>query len=802
MKRTIFLYIFLVLSIPAHAQILVVRDNVTHQPLELVHIYSMNSRAFAITDVRGRADLLDFTEVDTIRVEMIGYQSITISYSELQARRFILYLSETPILMNPVVVTTTRWQQENRNVPNKTVAIRPAQMHMHHPQTAADLLELSGEVYIQKSQLGGGSPMIRGFAANRVLIVIDGVRMNTAIFRSGNLQNVISVDPFALEKTEIVFGPGSTVYGSDAIGGVMGFYTLEPKLSSDKRYFVKGNATVRTSSADLEKTGHVDVNIGTRKWAFITSASYADFDDLTMGSDGPDDYLRKHYIVRKDGRDSVVANPDPREQVPTGYHLASLMQKIRFKPDEKWDFTHALHYSTSSDIPRYDRLIEYRDDRLRDAEWYYGPQQWLMNALNIQHTSQTNLYDNVRLTLAQQFFEESRHNRNYGATDRNHRTETVRMISANLDVEKSFSRAHRLFYGSEIILNSVASKADRENIETRDRQPISTRYPDGATWNSYAIYLNFLYYATHTVTFQIGSRYNQIRMDADFDTTFYPFEFTSANLNTGALTGSMGMVYHPNKDWEISLNASTGFRAPNVDDMSKVFDSEPGSVIVPNPGLKPEYAYNADFSVAKLFGDVAKVTLSNFYMMLDRALVRRNFTLNGCDSIFYDGTASQVQAIQNAAQANVWGTQVGIEIKFPARFSMMSRFNYQHGEEELDDGSTAPLRHAGPWFGSTHLTYSRERFKVDLYGIYNGEVSFVDLAPSEANKPHLYARDKDGNPYSPGWHTVNLKVMYQITDFLMMSLGTENFADKRYRCYSSGISAPGRNFILALKATF
>jgi hemoglobin/transferrin/lactoferrin receptor protein len=182
--------------------------------------------------------------------------------------------------------------------------------------------------------------------------------------------------------------------------------------------------------------------------------------------------------------------------------------------------------------------------------------------------------------------------------------------------------------------------------------------------------------------------------------------------------------------------------------------------------------------------------------------VRRNFALNGQDSIVYDGALSQVQAIQNAASAHVYGIQAGIELKLPAGLTLSSRFNLQKGQEELDDGSTAPLRHAGPWFGATHLIYRRDRLKADFYGVYNGEVSYEDLATEEQGKPHIYAIDAKGDPYSPGWYTLNLKVQYQLADLLMLSAGVENITDQRYRPYSSGIVAPGRNFIAAVKTSF
>lgn len=802
MKKSVHLWLLLAFAVSANAQVLIVKDKITHEPLELVNVYSEQPRASDVTDSEGRADLSGFKGADSIRVELIGYQPVVSSYQYLEKNQFKLFLVEMPILMNHVVVSANRWEQQASDVPNKITAIKPAELLIQNPQTAADLLGTSGEVFIQKSQLGGGSPMIRGFATNRVLIAVDGVRMNNAIFRSGNLQNVISLDPFAMERTEVVFGPGSVIYGSDAIGGVMSFHTLSPRFSSGEAPLITGSASARNSSSSFEKTGHFDVNIGLEKWAFVTSGTYTDFDDLQMGSNGPDEYLRSQYAVRINGRDSAVTNPDPEEQVFSGYNQLNFMQKFRFRPDYAWDVNYALHYSKSSDVPRYDRLIEYRGDQLRSAEWYYGPQKWMMNSLNVQHTKNSAFYHQARLTLAYQNFEESRHDRSFGSSSLRHRTETVDVFSANLDFEKTLQEKHAVFYGAEIVLNKVGSVGEEEDIETGEVQPTSSRYPDDATWNSYAAYLNYRFSASSNVTLQSGLRYNQVTLDAEFDTTFFPFPFTTASLNTGALTGSAGMVYRPEASWELSLNFSTGFRAPNVDDIGKVFDSEPGSVVVPNPDLQPEYAYNAEVGVAKAFGGKVKVDVAGYYTLLDDALVRQDFTLNGQDSVLYDGTLSRVQAIRNAAEAHVVGIQAGVDIQLPDGFAISSRFNYQDGEEELDDGSTAPLRHAGPWFGATHLTYTRDRLKLDFYGIYNGEIAYKDLAPSERDKPHLYAIDDNGNPYSPGWYTLNLKAIYRLTELLTLSAGVENLTDQRYRPYSSGIVAPGRNFIASLRATF
>jgi hemoglobin/transferrin/lactoferrin receptor protein len=161
-----------------------------------------------------------------------------------------------------------------------------------------------------------------------------------------------------------------------------------------------------------------------------------------------------------------------------------------------------------------------------------------------------------------------------------------------------------------------------------------------------------------------------------------------------------------------------------------------------------------------------------------------------------------VQAIQNAARAHVYGIHAGIEIKLPYGMEILSRFNFQKGEEELDDGSTAPLRHAAPWFGDVHLTCSRHRFQADLYAIINGEIAYEDLATEERGKDYMYAVDGHGNPYSPGWYTLNLKASYQLSQLLELGAGVENITDQRHRPYSSGLTAPARNFIASLHLAY
>ncbi|MCL4278914.1 MAG: TonB-dependent receptor, partial [Ignavibacteriaceae bacterium] len=459
----------------------------------------------------------------------------------------------------------------------------------------------------------------------------------------------------------------------------------------------------------------------------------------------------------------------------------------------------AFHYSTTSDYPRYDRLLRPRGNTLRSAEWYYGPQKWMMNNLMITNFSGNSIYDLSKLIVAYQNFEESRHDRNLNNDDRTNNTEKVNAFSANLDMIKEINENSNLFYGVEIVLNKVESTGNSENIVTGEITPGPSRYPDGSTWNSYGAYLTYKNKFSPQYIFQAGLRYNYVTLDATFDTTFYPFPFTKAEERNGALTGNAGLVWHPQSDWQINLNLASGFRSPNIDDIGKVFDSEPGSVVIPNPDIEPEYAYNIELGLTKIFSNLAEFSAVGYYTYLDNALVRRDFTLNGMDSIMYNGEMSQVQAIQNAAFATIYGVELGLNLNFLENFNLRSSFSYQKGEEEDDAGNKVPLRHAAPWFGKTEFIFMMNRLEANLYMVYNGEIKNEDLAPSEQEKDYIYAMDESGNPYQPSWYTLNLKISYQLLDNFELYLGVENITDQRYRPYSSGISAAGRNFIGSLR---
>lgn len=760
---------------------------------------------YETTDKNGNVSLDKFSRSDTLTIKQYGFKEEKLPKSKLKNTLILLYDNE---LLDEVVISASKFSQKFREVPKKVTQINRSMIEFTNPMTSADLLERGGYVYIQKSQLGGGSPMIRGLSTNRLVLSVDGVRLNNAIFRSGNIHNVISISPMNIENTEVIMGSASVLYGSDAIGGVMNFYTKKAKLSNDSNPNIQININSRYSSASNEKMYHIDFNYGLEKIAFLSSFSKSDFDDLTMGIHGPSDYLRPNYVTQNSaGDDVLVTNSKPRVQRNTGYSQTNFMQKILYEPNEDLSIDIGIHFSKTGNIPRYDRLIRTNENEgLYYSEWYYGPQEWLL--INSQLTfipKETKFYDELKFGSSFQRFSESRNSRRFSDSFLKSREEELDIFSLNLDFFKKISENSNITYGLEMIENKVGSFAKSINISDLSETPISTRYPDNSSLNSLGLYVNYKTKIIEDVFFQSGVRYSStvLKSDLSQNNSYYDFMYENTTLENGAFVGGIGLSWVRNiyNNWKFNIN--TAFRSPNIDDLAKVFDSEPGSVVVPNPDLKPERSFGLEFGGYFRTKNNIELDFSSYVTYLYNSFIRDDFTLsNGVSEIIYDGELSQIQALQNSSKSFIYGIEFGINMFLNKNFRMKSQHNLIAGYELDDLPFGMPVRHIPPNYGNFHLIYNNGDFTIDTYLNYNSKISFNNLAESERAKPYMYALDENGNPYSPSWMTFNVRSKYSFSKMLNINFTVENITNKLYRPYSSGISAPGINFIFSFSYAY
>ncbi len=814
-----FLLLLFTLPFFSFSQTVTVLDESSLQPLVGATVLDQKSKVAVLADAKGQADISSMKSSDQITISSIGYQSASFTFKELETRSFSIALTQTSYSIDAVVVSTTRFDESKEDMPQQVEQISMKDLRFMNQATSADVLQNTGLVMVQKSQLGGGSPIIRGFEASRVLIVIDGVRMNNAIYRAGHLQNIITLDNSIMDNVEIVFGPSSVVYGSDALGGVMHFTTRKPLLAgSDGKSYFSTNATVRYGTAANEKTAHVDFNIGLKKIAFLTSFTFSDFDDLRSGNirnpfysfgDGTnyiDFDFRNEYINTINGEDSIVINADPNRLVGSGYSQYDFMEKILFQQNENVSHTLNFQFSNSSDIPRYDRLTQYRNDELRFAEWYYGPQKRLFGSYLCSMKRATGPYDFANITLAFQDIEESRNTRKFKSSILKSQIEKVKVLTLNADFEKRLDK-NELRYGVEFTYNKVSSLATDWDVDADSLiGDAITRYPNGgSSMNSFAAYATHTYEANEKLIFNEGLRFSYVSLHSDFgDTTFFPFPFTEIDQRSTALTGIVGITFKAGMGWRFAMLGSTGFRAPNVDDLAKVFESAPGTLIVPNPVIKPEYTYNGEISIAKTFDERIHFEGIAYYTLYDNKIVTGPGTFNGSDFVEYEDTLSQVLMNSNAGNAFIYGLCGIINADVTDHFSIESSGNFTYGR--VVDSSETPLDHIPPFFGRTAFNLHIKKFQGEFFTLYSGWKKAEDYSDSgednQATAAYTYnaATDEYTLKGSPSWMTLNVRSAYQINKYIQLQVAVENILDTHYHSFASNMAAPGRNFMMTLRA--
>jgi hemoglobin/transferrin/lactoferrin receptor protein len=727
--------------------------------------------------------------------------------------------------LEAVVISANKTAENKRFVAQPIQVLTAYRIAQLNAQTTADLLAQSGSVLVQRSQQGGGSPILRGFEASRVLLVIDGVRMNNLIYRAGHLQSVLTTDQSILERLEILQGPASTVYGSDALGGVIHLQTKSPEMlqpNAIKKQFFKGNAYVRYGTVNQEKTGHFDLNIGLKRFASLTSITFSDFGDLKMGkrTQALDTLwgLRSNYQAFINGKDSLVKNENPYLQTQSGYSQYDILQKFSFKgnfqPEYGIHANHRLNFqaSNSSNIPRYDRLTDPRGTGLNQAEWYYGPQKRFMAAYEFGINRGKNGInpddEPILLKINYQNVEESRHTRNFNNRNLTSRIENVNVVGSEIRLkfdgedfsEGTWLEKHLLIVGVEGQLNWVDSKAFRRDIFKDTVGKASTRYPDGGGYMDFVSgYVSHRWKISDKWILNDGIRGSGYNIKAVFnDKTFYPLSISDykQKINSAA-SGNLGLIYLPTDNTKFSFLASTGFRVPNIDDLGKVFDSQRGSVIVPNPNIKPERTYNLEFSPTIKFGDSWTFEGSVYYTHFTDAIVVDKFQFNGQDSIVYDGVMSRVFANQNQRKARILGFQSAIKGRIRGGVIFSAAYNFTKGRILNSESKETPLDHIPPIFGRLGLQYVNKKLDTEFFINYNGWKRLDDyLTNGEDNEQYA---TKDG---MPAWWTINLRGSYAFTEGVKFQVGIDNLADIQYRVFASGIHAAGRNIYGTLRYRF
>jgi hemoglobin/transferrin/lactoferrin receptor protein len=717
-------------------------------------------------------------------------------------------LKEKPIqdtsYFEEVVVSATRDSEKRKNIGQQILTLDKTFIENSQSQTMADVLSSSGEIFVQRSQQGGGSPVIRGFEASRILLAVDGVRMNNLIYRAGHLQNIITVDPYCLERAEVLYGPASVMFGSDALGGVVHMMTKRPEFGLDGGKNVSGSAFTRFSSVNNESTSSATINIGGNRMASLTSVSYSTFGDLRGGTTqnpfaGFMYGERNFYVDRINGKDSLVKNTDRFVQVSSGYRQYNLLQKLSLRSGQHTTHTLNVQFSNSSDVPRYDRLTDISAGALKYAEWYYGPQLRGFAAYEISSNNDARYIQRFQLRAHGQKIQESRYQRKFLSDALQKRIEDVLAGGINIDARRN-AGSHEFRFGAEAIYNTLTSTSEEENIVTGEKSPLDTRYPggDNYTMNGAAYFLH-IWKLKDDLTISTGGRAGYSMLHSTItDTTFFKFPFQTIDQKTPVYSGSFSIVHMAADNLKLSWTVSTGYRVPNIDDLAKIFESSPGQLIVPNPNLKPETTVGSEWSVNKTFAKNSYWEFCAYMTEYSNALQTAPYTFGGRDSVVYDNVNSAVFAQQNQGKSIIYGASVKTDAALGERMRVLASIQYTYGRV-TSDTVQVPLDHIPPVLARLQLTYQHRKFGSDFYTLFNGAKKIKDYSPSGEDNLNYAPSEGIG---MPAWLTLNWRVRYTIAEKLQIAAGLENILDTQYRTFASGINAPGRNFYTSIRYNF
>lgn len=816
-------FLILSLSILASGQEILIVDEASELPLEGVALYNKSKTNATITNENGVANLSVFTAGETVFVQYYGYKNRSFEMkNESSNYPFQFALQSENQNLEEVILSIARNASTRKQIAEKVSVISTKEILAQRPATGADLISLSPGVRIQKSQGGGGSPVIRGFEANRLLLVVDGVRMNNAIYRSGHLQNAITIHPNIVERVEVIFGSSSVGYGSDALGGVIHYYTRNPLINSKEK--IKTKFSSDFSSANTSSINSISTEVSFKKWASLTSLSHSGFGDIRMGENRNHGYeswgMTPYYSMNNRNTYSPlpIENQNPLIQKNTGYNQFDLLQKFLFQVGGRNQLVLNLQYSKSSDISRYDKLAEEKNNSLRYAEWYYGPQKRFLFSPQLKIFPEKKYLNSGKITFALQNLEESRVNRFFNSFTRNHQTEKINALSLNGDFEFKHKENTSFSYGFEGIYNDVSSFAFKNDLLLQQNQiigytprlPIPTRYPSrGSSYVSYAVYLNWIWNVTSQLTLNAGLRLTKTHLDGSWK-EFYNINalLSEVNLDSEALTGTLALTYRPNKVTQLNAIISNGFRNPNIDDIGKIRESK-GNLVVPNPFLYPEYAYNFELGITHYLPKAENYfSIRGFSTLISRHIGRADYiifadkTTPNLNTILYNGEELYTLANDNLGNRYLFGASLDGNFSLSRNFSLKGDLSII---EALKNDQYGPLPSISPIFGSLSLNYQKNNWFSSLRFQFSGSKDPEDYSTGGEDgleETPLISISQGLYAGTPSWSELSFLTQYQLNKNVFLRLGIDNIFDVHYRSFASGISAPGRNFKLGFNVSF
>ncbi len=798
---TIFLF-FPIVSV--FSQTVTVISGSTNFPIPGIMVYSNRLPDTLQTNNKGEISLDIFRNDDNITFEHFVFAKVRKNKEEIIDNDYviIMYPSGMLALENKSVITTAVY---SKDLPFYINIITDKQEETSSLSSNDDGSEQ--KLMFEKNK--SGSTVFRGLQANKVILVLDGVRLNNALYRNGKISGPIHFEKSSLESVQQIHGAGFIMYGADAIGGAVKYFTKIPEFKEYNNFSYKINAATHYEATTDNWVSNVNFNLGWEKFASYTSLTYGDYGKITMGKNRKSyldsDYgLNQTYVERIDGKDSIITNQEPHTQQNTNYNQYLFIQKFRYQPNKNLNIVLNLHYNTSSKIKYYGGLTEISRNKPRFAEVEFRPQNKSFTSLAFFYNKKTKYYDFVSVIGSLQFIEEYRYSRKLNSSVGLHQIEHLYDGAINLDLIKVLD-INRVTYGVEISYNYLKTRAFFENIETDSIWEGLTRYPtNGTDMQTFSAYFSHKWMRNSQFIVHAGIRYDFTRSSSSFENqlatvTKNPqmnYNFDKINYNSHAPSASLSFDYYPFTGMQISLLNSISVHSPIVDEFGKIMLKDYVAV-VPNNSLKSEKSCNIEFGLSQILFESLKINVGVFNSWIKDAIIISDMNINGIDSLWLGIDGYEMATKVNINNAQIYGISSGIDFghffgkKNKNLIKFNSSFNYIKGLN-IDDNIALPS--IPPFFGQTSISLKLTDYTLRFSHIYNGEKKREDLS--------IYGEDnihKAANFGFMAWQTYNIRLSYNTGDYLSIHFAVNNLFDTFYRSYASSISAPGRNFMFTLK---
>lgn len=681
-----------------------------------------------------------------VRVRAPGYNEATVPCAAFVRPDTITVplVAERVRLSEQVVVTARLDQAATETVPRATTVVTAEQLERRQPRTTPEALAEAPGVWVQKTNHGGGSPIIRGLVGNQILVLVDGIRLNNSTFRYGPNQYLSTVDVFSLDRIEVVRGAGSVLFGSDALGGVMSVITRQPELSASGRR-VSGRAVARLVSGDMEQSARGEAAYASPRLGLRGGVSVRSFGDLRAGG---------HLGV----------------EAPSGYQEVAGDARLLLRASSTATLSAGWQYVHQDDVPRFDQVSQRGFSR-----WSFAPQERHLAWARLNQAVPSAWMQTLTATVSYQRSRERRERQTRGSTLLITEEDTVDSIGVLAEGKTMPLTGLSVRYGLDAYRDQVGSGRQDHDTAAGTSRTRRGLYPDGARARSAELFA-VAAWSKGRATIDGGVRRTWASASAADPT------FGAIAINPSATIGSLAGAWQASGGLALYGVAAQAFRAPNIDDISTLGAFDFG-VEVPSTDLLPERSLSLEAGVKWRRPRVA-VSTAVWRLSLADLIDRVRGTYDGSDT--WEG--QRVYRRANVGDAYLRGVEVEARTAVWDHLEASGFLAYAYGQQVA---TGQPMRRVPPLNGQLAVTWRDRRFDAEA------------AWRVAARQDRLAQGDRDDhriNPAgTPGWSVLDLRASFAFTPSLRVIGGAGNLFDEAYRLHGSGIDGIGRHVSVSLR---